>query len=223
MIKEQLETLDVNNTKRFTFGRFPQDALPFSQMFQNVSVAKIKKLFTHPARPIYLHAPGLVAKAGVVELTVSHPVNGKIKTYGVFELAQYRFFSPPGCFGLDLANMINLPSEEQFAVCADLAFPDSKIPYVITHIWNEDQMQEMKQGLPIVPINTQEVIAACAQTADEILGLRKRAKTTRQEVGVEEEQTGSFKFSMNTLHGLSPRPAFIRCIMSAVCCLLSAV
>ena len=223
VVKEQLETLDVNNTKQFTYGKFPQDALPFSQMFQNVSAAKLKKLFTHPARPIYLHAPGLVAKAGVVELTVSHPVKGKVKTYGVFQLAQYRFFSPPGCFGLDLANIMKLPSVDQFAVCAQLAFPDSKIPYVITNIWNEDQMQEMKQGLPIVPFNVQEVIAACSQTSDEILGLTKRAKTTRQEVVVEEEQTGSFKFSKDTLRGLSPRPAFIRCIMSAVCCRASLV
>jgi hypothetical protein len=25
-----------------------------------------------------------------------------------------------------------------FSICAQLAFPDSKIPYVVTHIWNKN-------------------------------------------------------------------------------------
>ena len=210
VIKEQLETVDVNNTKRFTFGKLPHDALPFCQMFQNVSTAKIKKLFAYPARPVYLHAQGLTAQTGVVELTVSHPVDGKVKTYGVFQLAQYRFFSQSGYFDQDLANVIKMPAQvEQFSVCAQLAFPDSKIPYVVTQIWNEAKMQDLKQKLPIFPYDEQVVRAACAQSVMEMFGLRKRAKTTSQVVGVEELK-GNLKLPVDRLRSLSARPAFTR-------------
>ena len=206
VIKEQLDTVDVNNTKRFTFGKFPHDAPLFCQMFQpGVSTAHIKKLFVYPARPVYLHAHGLTAQTGVVELIVSHPVDGKVKTYGVFQLAQYRFVSPSGYFDQDLANIIKMPAREQFAVCAKLAFPDSKIPYIVNNIWNEKQREELKQDLPIVPYNEQVVHAACVQSVMKMSDLRKRAKTTSQGVGVEE------------LHGLSPRPAFTRYKKSDVC------
>ena len=107
----------------------------------------------------------------------------------MFQLAQYRFFSPPDCFGRDLANIMPLPVQEQFAICAQLAFPDSKIPYVVTHIWNENLRRELNALPPTGPINEQEVLAACTETAGEILGLRKRAKARSQEVTVQEEET----------------------------------
>ena len=210
VIREQMETDDMNNTKRFTIGKFPQDSLPLNQMFQQVGVRHITKLLNHPARPVYLHTRGLTAQAGVVELMVPHLLHGMVKTFGVFQLAQYRFFSTPDCFSLDLANIMPLPVQEQFAVCAQLAFPDSKIPYVVTHIWNEDLRQELKQELPIGPINKPEVVAACTETAEEILGLRKRAKARSQEVVVEEPT--AFKFPLATLRGdtFPSRPAFVR-------------
>merc|ERR1719239_668530 len=105
---------------------------------------------------------------------VTHPTMGTVRTFGVFQLAHYRFFFPPDCFGRDLANIMPLPAKETFAVCAKLAWPESKIPYVVTHIWNENLRRELGRPPPTGPINEKEGLATCAETAGEILGLRKR-------------------------------------------------
>ena len=76
-IKEQQDVMDVNNTKRFTFGKLPQDALALSQMFQQVGLGHIMQPLHHAARPVYLHARGLAAQAGVVEMMVPHPMQGQ--------------------------------------------------------------------------------------------------------------------------------------------------
>ena len=172
-LKERMKAVDVNDTRKLVYGEFPKDAAPLTQMFGRLPMGHIEQLVHMAGRPIFLYCRGLAAQAGVVELMVPHPSMGTVKTYGIFQLAHYRFFFPPDCFGRDLANIMPLPAKETFAVCAKLAWPESKIPYVVTHIWNENLRRELGRPPPTGPINEKEVLTTCAETAGEILGLRK--------------------------------------------------
>ena len=175
-LKQRMKAVDINNTRKLVYGEFPKDAVPLTQVFGRLPMGHIQQLVHMAGRPIFLYCKGLAAQAGVVELMVPHPTLGTVRTYGVFQLAHYRFFFPPDCFGRDLANIMPLPAKETFAVCAKLAWPESKIPYVVTHIWNENLRRELGRPPPTGPINENEVLATCAETAAEILGQKKPPK-----------------------------------------------
>ena len=176
-IKEQVAVVDMNNTRRLVYGELPKDMVPLSQLVGPQGVAQVAQLGHHAARPVLLHCRGIAAQVGLVELVIPHPQRGTVKTYGIFLLPYYRFFFPPDCFGHDLANIMPLPVKEQFAVCATLAWPDSKIPYVVTHIWNENLRRELGRPPPTGPVNDRDALAGCAEAAGEILGTRARPKT----------------------------------------------
>merc|ERR1719220_3129273 len=209
-LKQRMKAVDINNTRKLVYGEFPKDAVPLTQVFGRLPMGHIQQLVHMAGRPIFLYCKGLAAQAGVVELMVPHPTLGTVRTYGVFQLAHYRFFFPPDCFGRDLANIMPLPAKETFAVCAKLAWPESKIPYVVTHIWNENLRRELGRPPPTGPINENEVLTTCAETAAEILGQKKPPKV--QQAPIKATSTNTSTSTSN----LVPVPAKVMVFNSQV-------
>ena len=110
----------------------------------------------------YLHRPVLRAEWGLGEVEVmsgtsdpqqvlrmfsgeevNNPPTKSIRTFVLFRLADYKFFTTPDYFASDLANVLPISSTDIFFVHAKRVLAKGPVPYVATALWNETLRREL--------------------------------------------------------------------------------
>ena len=68
---------------------------------------------------------------------MNKPLPTAIKTFVLFRLADYKFFTTPDYFAGDLANVLPVSTTDIFFVHAKRVLAKGPVPYVATALWNE--------------------------------------------------------------------------------------
>ena len=68
---------------------------------------------------------------------MNKPPPTAIKTFVLFRLADYKFFTTPDYFAGDLANVLPVSTTDIFFVHAKRVLAKGPVPYVATALWNE--------------------------------------------------------------------------------------
>jgi len=135
----EVKKLDANNIQRFLYGAFPEQTEPMAAEVTN-SLPKIVDRVS--VKLVFLHRSKLKTDSGIVQIKLSPGRSNKLRepvtVFAYFQLLRYRFFMKKDCFADDLANIMPVHSTENYFANIELAFPGSKVPFVVLDMWNEN-------------------------------------------------------------------------------------
>jgi len=174
-ILNEIEKVDVNKSSKFMYGEVPKTLPKLDRnKFQHI----LPKILTNQkVKPLYLHRNRFKSDCGIVEIELEISVDfsyTKIKTLAFFELSRYKFFTSPDSFATDLANIMPIYSKDDFYIHAQLAYPDSEIPYVALAIWNEDLRRDIGADRPMDFKHDQWYAEYCQHNVKEIISISKK-------------------------------------------------
>jgi len=171
-ILNEFNKINVNNSSKCLYGELPK-VLP--KLDKNIMPHSLPKILTNQkVKPLYLHRTMFKSDCGIVELELEISVDfsyHRVKTLAFFELSRYKFFTPPDFFATDLANIMPIFSEDNFYIHAQLAFPDSDIPYVALAIWNENLRRDIGADFPMDFRHDQRYGESCQNIITEITSI----------------------------------------------------
>jgi len=155
--KTESSELDTHNLGRFVCGEW--NSMDVEEV---VRTALPETLEGHRVKIKYLHRPVLRAEWGLGEVEVmsgtsdpqqvlrmfsgeevNNPPPKAFRTYVLFRLADYKFFTTPDYFAGDLANVLPITSTDVFFVHAKRVLAKGPVPYVATALWNETLRREL--------------------------------------------------------------------------------
>jgi len=159
----EISKLDTHRLDRFICGEWS------SKDVEEVNrTALPEALEGHRMVIKYLHRPVLRAEWGLGEVEVmsgtsdpqqvlrmfsgeevNNPPTKSIRTFVLFRLADYKFFTTPDYFASDLANVLPISSTDVFFVHAKRVLAKGPVPYVATALWNETLRREL--GVEVTP------------------------------------------------------------------------
>ena len=195
----EISKLDTHRLDRFIYGEWS------SKDVEEVNrTALPEALEGHRMVIKYLHRPVLKAEWGLGEVEVmsgtsdpqqvlrmfsgeevNNPPTKSIRTFVLFRLADYKFFTTPDYFASDLANILPISSTDVFFVHAKRVLAKGPVPYVATALWNETLRREL--GVEEAPTDRSKLDHKAVVAARKLVSSLDNQEVHPKESTVEEE------------------------------------
>ena len=199
---EEVRKMDSNNIQRFLYGEFPAHTGPLPADVTNILPKIVDRV---PVTLVFLHRRKLKSDSGIIQVKLSPGRSNKLKepvtVFAYFQLLRYRFFMKKDCFADDLANIMPVHSTENYYANIELAFPGSKVPFVVLDMWNENLRQDLGAHVPISDSlnDNKDFIEDCAKSIATFTStsLETLIRSNKRESMTRERSKGGVRRSVN--------------------------